>query len=848
MSLNVCLTDLHAQGKISDARFEALRPRYEALVAQYRARHGQEAAESLATHKVLELADAELLEKKRRTLLQAKRQGELLTRLRGAGKAGEPLPAREAEQVLIDMDGHRRAIGEQAMQLMYGLLAKHRRDLRGRVRNPDDLQGVLAELWGRDSGSVNAREIADSWQQTSEWLRSRFNAAGGHIGKLEAWRLPQRHDMRHVLEAGFDGWRDFIVPLLDRSAIIDRTTGEPMADDALDAMLQDMWRAIATDNWSRNTPGQLFGGTTGNSRADHRVLHFASPEAWTAYAERFGGGGSAFDAMLAHVEGMARDIAAMEVMGPNPDATLRFMQDWMDKSTADAMADGWRPDLSRLQRMTGARATQVASDAGEATRARLQAMFDTFTGAANRPQKRRLALGFSMFRSQQVAAKLGSAMLSVGGDYGLMVHTARFNGIPAAKVMGRYAAMLNPANTADRAQAARHVLMASQWADSHAATWRATGEEIAHEGARRLATGVMRASGLAAHTDIARQAFAMETVAHWTHQRERAFGNLDPAFAGLLQRYGIGEAEWDTIRGTAPASDRGTDWLYPEVLAQAGHGDIADNLMRLLVSEADYAVPVPDLRTRAVLATSFKKGTWVGEIASSALLFKGFPLTVLNMHGRRMLEQGTRGQAAGQLAGMFVLRYGVSMLALTTIGGALSVQVKEIARGKDPLPMDDAKFWGAALAQGGGLGIIGDFLFSMTNRFDQGIAQTLAGPGAQAFDNTVGMTVRNLAADLDRDDETESRWRKDVARAAMSEVPGMSLWYARLTLERTLGDMIEEWAYGEDIGARYNRLDQYAAERGTAYWAPPGLGVQRVPDWQNLWGAGHEEQMRRPVN
>lgn len=829
MSLGTCLTDLRDRGLISAARFDALRPVYDELVMQYESRFGREAAESMATAKALELAESEALERSRRVLLQARRQGAWEARMKLAQTDKAPVPRAAAEQFLVDMDGQRRAIRQQGLQLLFGLLAKHRRDLVGRVRNKSELGNVLAELWGRDSGDLNAREIARAWRETSEMLRSRFNAAGGHIGKLEAWRLPQRHDMRQVREAGFEGWRDFMLPLLDRSAMIDRATGEAMSDGKLELLLRDMWSAIATDGWSRNAPGALFEGATANRRADHRVLHFAGPDEWTAYAARFGGGGTAFDAMLAHVEGMARDIAAMEAMGPNPAATLAMQKDWLAKAAETALLDG----------RGGAKASDEAS-AGAHT---LQNLYDTYTGEAYKPVRRRVALGFSAFKAQQTAAKLGSAMLSTPGDWGTMVTTARFNGVPAAKVMARYASMMNPRNVADRAQAARHVLMADQWADGHATQWRMLGEEIAHEGMRRLSTGVLRSSGLTAHTDIARQAFAMETVAEWTHQGTHAFGNIDPKFRALLQRYGIGETEWDVMRTTAPDTYKGTDWLYPQTLAAAGHQAIADNLMRLLVTEADFAVPTPDLRTRATLATKFKKGDWIGESLGTVFLFKGFPITMINMHGRRMLEQGTRAEAAAGFAGILALRYGLTLLAYTTLGGAIALQAKEIVRGRDPMPMDDARFWGAALAQGGGLGILGDFLYSLTNRFSDGLGTALAGPAVQAIDNTIGAAARNTLASLDGDEETESRWKKDLAKAVMSETPGISLWYARGLIERTFGDMTLEWAYGEDIGEHYRKLDRQAQERGTSYYAPPGLGVQRMPNFGNALGQPSEEDV-----
>ncbi|KPH59191.1 hypothetical protein [Novosphingobium sp. ST904] len=519
MALGTCLTDLHAKGVITDARYEQLRPVYDELVLQFEGRYGRDAAESMATEKALEWAEADAMDRKRQVLLQAKQQAEWLADVRRQSGDG-PISRRVAEDKIVDMDNHRRAIRQQALQMMNGLLAKHRRDLTGRVRKPEELADTLSEVFGKETGNLNAREIADAWRQTTEWLRSRFNAAGGRIGKLDSWNLPQNHDMRAIRDAGFGAWRDFLLRggpdgrgLLDRANMIDRDTALPFTDAKLEILLRDMWQAIATDGWSRNNPGAINVGATANRRADPRFLHFDSAESWTSYSQQFGGGGSPFDAMLSHIEGMSMDIAAMERMGPNPSATLRWQQGWLMKSTEETLITG----------KAGKRATDNAR-AGVET---LQNLYDEYTGANNRPVRRRLALGFSIFRAHQVAAKLGGAALSIGGDFGTMFHTSRFNGIPATKVMSRYASMLNPANSSDRGQAARHVLMADQWSEGHAAMWRTTGEEIAHENMRRLSSGILRLSGLSAHTDIARQAFGMEMVAHLTHMRERSFGNLD---------------------------------------------------------------------------------------------------------------------------------------------------------------------------------------------------------------------------------------------------------------------------------------------------------------------------------
>ena len=66
--------------------------------------------------------------------------------------------------------------------------------------------------------------------------------------------------------------------------------------------------------------------------------------------------------------------------------------------------------------------------------------------------------------------------------------------------------------------------------------------------------------------------------------------------------------------------------------------------------------------------------------------------------------------------------------------------MKDIAKGWEPRkPQDDFASWSkiiaASLTQGGGAGILGDFLFGEANRFGGGAAATAMGPGlGAAFD------------------------------------------------------------------------------------------------------------------
>lgn len=829
MALNVCLPELLARKAISQATHDRLKPAYDELVAQYEGAHGRVAAESMATEKVLENMELDLARRKRQALLQARVQGDWLARMRmkaGLDADGKPAPlrAQDAADHMRFMDHERHGIANQAFGMIEGILEKHRRDVSGRVRHKAELQQVVDELHGANSGNLAAKELADGWRRSAEWLRSTYNAHGGAIAKLEGWALPQMHDTRRIAEAGFAAWRDFTLPLIDRAKMIDHATGLPLGDGKLDLILRDMWQAIATEGWSRRDASGAAGGRAiGNRRMEHRVLHFADGKAWSAYAERFGGGATALDAMIGHVRGMARDIAAMKWLGPNPEATVRWQQDWLEKSGAEYLGrDGPLPEMGVARRLLGGvTGDQVTANARSGA-GRIGRMWDEFSGKNGISENPRMTTLFSALSALQVSAKLGGAFLRSFGDFGTMATTARFNDLGPGQMMKRWAGLMAPGSHEDRRLAARLGVVSEEWTRAMVGDHRLTGEELTHEMTRRLADATMRLSLLARHTEATQMAFGMELMSAISHERDKAFGQLDEGFAAMLKRYGISDERWDLLRSTEAEEARGEQWIFPDRVADEG---LRQDLYRMMAAEGAHAVTVSDLDTRTMMG-QLKRGTWWGELGRSLFLFKAFPLTLLSLHGRRMMQQSSLPAKLG---------YGFTLLALTTLGGAVSEQASSIKDGRDPEDMTTPGFWGRAALAGGGMGIWGDLIHQSENRFGGGIAQTIVGP-------LLGQSAANAAqlaiADPIRAARGEDvHWGRDTYRFAVSEMPLISLWYTRLALNRLFLDQAREWADPEGYEASYRKAQQYAAERDTGYWAAPGSMTGSGPEARGIdWG------------
>ncbi len=148
--------------------------------------------------------------------------------------------------------------------------------------------------------------------------------------------------------------------------------------------------------------------------------------------------------------------------------------------------------------------------------------------------------------------------------------------------------------------------------------------------------------------------------------------------------------------------------------------------------------------------------------------------------------------------------------------------------------MDDPKFWLAAIVQGGGLGIWGDFFLADTNRFGGGPAATLAGPLFERVVNLWNLTGGNIKQ-LTIGEKTN--FGRELSQFIKINTPGSSLWYARLAWERIAWDSLQKLIDPEAQAAFRRREQNAKRDRKTKYfWGPGQLGPARPPDLGNVVG------------
>lgn len=207
-------------------------------------------------------------------------------------------------------------------------------------------------------------------------------------------------------------------------------------------------------------------------------------------------------------------------------------------------------------------------------------------------------------------------------------------------------------------------------------------------------------------------------------------------------------------------------------------------LLGAVTEEVDMAVITPGAREQLITGSGIQRGTWKGELTRSVFLFKSFPISVVMRHWSRAMGMPSAGGRAAYIA---------TFIASTTILGALSQQLNDLASGRNPREMtgeDAAKFWLGALLKGGGLGLYGDFLLSDHTRYGSGALASMLGPVAGLVDDVVKIAQ---GIPLNAVEGKSEQTGGDLVKLGKGLMPGANLWYLKAALDHMIFNQMQEY-------------------------------------------------------
>ena len=684
----------------------------------------------------------------------------------------------------------------------------------GLFENKQGIADLWKELHGEASGNATAKAGAAAWKQITEEMRNRFNDAGGHVGKLEDWGMPQHHSQARVANAGIDKWIGDILPKLDRNKYVN-ADGTRMSDDRMHQFLTHAYDSIITDGHNGTEAGSVTGqGVIANRNAAHRQIFFKDADAHAAYNASYGEA-SMNNLLAGHIARLARDIALTERLGPNAAATFKFFND-------RALQDEIRQDPTKIDSLRKAATYN-------------ERLFDAVSGK-DKVVDQRVADAFQAFRNWMTATKLGKVVITALSDEAGMMSTAVANHVPYGQALIEE---LKRVPNGESRKFAEHAGLGIDAFMSHMN--RFAQEEFGSSFSGKMASSVMRLSGAERMWAARRQGMGvtlMSSIGKLSRTIEHVH-DLSVEDHGVLAKKGVTDKQWQVWRRAEPENWGGTSnvltpksiWSIPdEQLKDLGNPtalkrEAATQLMAHVHEESGMGAMDTGPRQRVAVNLGTQRGTYGGEIWRSMNLFRGFAFSMMMKHWARAADQpGTMGK----------IKYLAPLFLYGTATAAVGNQIRNLLAGQDPDKMfgkDTKAFWGKAILRGGGLGFFGDFLQNETSQHDTSLAAALGGPAATTVEDLLSLT-HGAFFQSQRGQQTDEKAK--LIRFVKGNIPLINMWYTQAAADHLLWNHLQE-AASPGYLARM-QAKQEANFGKTYFWKPDEALPHAGPDLAKITG------------
>ncbi len=767
---------------------------------------------------------------KRNALLNARRRLEAVGYIRSTWS---DRPDLGLESFLVGTNvaraGARRSVAAEQKQLSQAYIAGFLNDMEKAELLPfltrgDNDADIADALWRLGTGrsvdglSKPAVDIATIMQKYQTATRTDANRAGAFIRDLPGYIVRQSHDPYKLERAGFARWRDEI------SGFLDERTFEGVTDRN-EFLLAAYNGLVSGVHLKASTPEPTgFKGPRNLAKkvSAERVLHFKDGLSWHQYNKAYGTG-SLREAFLGGLDQAGQNTGLMRRLGTNPESNWEAILDELQRDLMDKPVELRRFQTDR--------------------RGWLKTRFAEVDGTARLAVNQQAARVASNIRALQSMAKLGGAVISAVTDLPVAASEMRYQGKGMLLSMGT----LIGGMVKGRKPAEQREILSSLGVFFDNVRGDVVSKFSADDSLGGKMSGLQqkffKLNGLTWWTDTMRSTAALMMSHHLAYNRALNWDQMNPDLRRTLELFDFDAGRWDLVRGTGAKLADGREYMTTQGLDEIPEADLAAyltskgrtantaavaelreelgaQLRSYITDRASYAVIEPDARTRAIMRRGTQPGTVAGELLRFVGQFKAFPVAILQKSfGRELYGRGYTPSAYTEGAGRELIqalrngngeKLGIAQLLLwTTLFGYGAMTAKDLLKGREPRPADDAKTWVAAMLQGGALGIYGDFIFGEANRFGGGLIGSLAGPTAGAVEGLADVLYRVR----DGDDAAAA-----AVRFGIQQTPFLNLFYARAALDYLVLYSVQEALNPGSLRRTERRIEK---ENGQRYLLAP---------------------------
>lgn len=630
--------------------------------------------------------------------------------------------------------------------------------------------------------SADALAIGKIIQKYQEVQLNRKNQAGAYIRKRDGFIGSQHHDPRKIIRqgGGKDGvkwksdhmenvdWDAMRIPVDKRANFLDEVhpflrRGEKLPDDITDF------------DYS------FLGGNIAKRLSQHRVIIYKNSDSALKMNTLYGRG-TLKEMVMADTIQAARSVALLDTLGSNPQAMVDRVKARLSKEYA-----GQDVKLDKIQETK----QQLVST---------QALLAEVTGDINIGSHTGLAVWSSNIRALKTLAALGRVILSVLPDVALNASNRIYHGRSLTQAWGD--ALSAPFKGMQKGEQRRVSQLLGVGINGQIGDMsRGFGapDQLDGKMSRTMAL-FFKLNFLSGWTDANQRGVTMMLSHDLGVHASKSFDKLDEPFRRMLTIYDIDARKWEIARQSVETLDDGNAYLMPggvaDVRGSAFNGmskaqqdkirtETQESLFTLLTNEATIGVVEPGAREMAMMRRGYAAGSEMGQALRFMAQFKGFGISVLSRTmGRQTFGTGSKTLREALTRGNGANLGLVNAIVGSTVLGYVAMQMKEITKGREPREGFGMDVIFAAMAQGGGAGIYGDFLFGEYNRLGGGALGTIAGPVIGSGADLLGLITKLHSDDPDI--------RGNAIRLVKGYVPFANLLYLKDAFDYLIWYQLQE--------------------------------------------------------
>jgi hypothetical protein len=480
----------------------------------------------------------------------------------------------------------------------------------------------------------------------------------------------------------------------------------------------------------------------GKKLSQARQLHFKDYDSWKLWNDTYG--------MKDINEGVkdsirydANNIAMLERYGTNPEAML--------KAAADNIKQKYRD--------------KVAAEGEQGISSKIDSVIDAAIGKNNIPISQSMAKIGSDIRMFNNVTMLGGAAISSITDIPMKALEYQFQGKTwlSSTVQPFLDIGQGFKSKKERIEFSSMVGVGMESIIGDIGGRFSAHDNLGQKGAK-LQRLFFKLNGLAWWTDTHQGAMGRVMAHHLGLKASDSLDSLDVDTKRLFGNYNITQADWDIARASAVKLEDGRMYILPSEIADA---KVSEKFFGYFADRAQTGVITPSAKEQRLVTMGTQRGTPIGEATRLVMQFKSFPVSAITkVWGRALYGKGKADVPAI-----------IYLMTMTMAFGYMAGAAKDLIKGRTPKDPRKLETSFAALAQGGGLGILGDILLNDSSGFGSSPTKTLAGPTFGRFDDIAKIYSAGIRG---------GGSKQQLFKTGVSLVPFNNLFYTRAALDQML--------------------------------------------------------------